>query len=118
MCTFWANSGHSNSSTASTEDKWRDQRGPLKPCAIPYFIFNKSGVVDNKGKGLVGERPWVELKTVARNRSALVGLDRWSPPEQGWMKINVDGGYVEQTGQARVGLVVRSSGARILTIGM
>jgi hypothetical protein len=32
---------------------------------------------------------------------------KWLPPEEGWIKINVDSSFVEQTGQARAGVIIR-----------
>ena len=31
----------------------------------------------------------------------------WRPPEEGWIKINVDGSYVEMTGQASAGVIIQ-----------
>ena len=31
----------------------------------------------------------------------------WRPPEEGWIKINVDGSYVERTGQASAGVIIQ-----------
>jgi ribonuclease HI len=32
-------------------------------------------------------------------------MDRWEPPPEGWLKLNVDGSFVVQTGEAGVGVV-------------
>ncbi|KAF8651412.1 hypothetical protein HU200_052400 [Digitaria exilis] len=29
----------------------------------------------------------------------------WKPPSEGWIKVNVDGSFVEQTGEAGVGVI-------------
>jgi len=34
-------------------------------------------------------------------------LQAWLPPRMGWAKINVDGAFVEQTGEAGVGILAR-----------
>ncbi|RLN24564.1 hypothetical protein C2845_PM07G05880 [Panicum miliaceum] len=31
----------------------------------------------------------------------------WQAPEEGWIKINVDGNYVETTGEASVGVTIQ-----------
>lgn len=33
---------------------------------------------------------------------------QWVAPPDGWMKVNVDGSFVEQSGEAGVGVVVRN----------
>lgn len=33
------------------------------------------------------------------------GDGTWEPPQEGWAKINVDGSYLEQSGDAGVGAV-------------
>lgn len=38
----------------------------------------------------------------------------WRPPEEGWIKINVDGSYVERTGQASAGVIIRDHNAHVL----
>lgn len=36
---------------------------------------------------------------------AATRMDRWEPPPEGWLKLNVDGSFVVQTGEAGVGVV-------------
>ena len=38
----------------------------------------------------------------------------WRPPEEGWIKINVDGSYVERTGQASAGVIIRDHNGHVL----
>ncbi|KAF8641494.1 hypothetical protein HU200_067803 [Digitaria exilis] len=33
------------------------------------------------------------------------GTKGWEPPREGWIKVNVDGSFVEQTGEAGVGVI-------------
>lgn len=47
-------------------------------------------------------------KDAARARSA------WTPPKEGWIKLNVDGSFVAQTGQADVGVVARNSQGKVV----
>lgn len=60
-------------------------------------------VTDIKGKG-----PQMGTKsatTVARSSPS--DLVRWEAPPQGWAKINVDGAFVQQIGEAGTGIVIR-----------
>nr|CAB3480473.1 unnamed protein product [Digitaria exilis] len=50
----------------------------------------------NKGKGVV------------RSQTS------WTPPEEVWTKLNVDGSFVAQTGQAGVGVVARNSQGKVI----
>nr|CAB3477240.1 unnamed protein product [Digitaria exilis] len=36
------------------------------------------------------------------------GTKGWEPPREGWIKVNVDGSFVEQTGEAGVGVIARN----------
>ncbi|KAF8697530.1 hypothetical protein HU200_035862 [Digitaria exilis] len=38
----------------------------------------------------------------------------WTPPEEVWTKLNVDGSFVAQTGQAGVGVVARNSQGKVI----
>ncbi|GJN08410.1 hypothetical protein PR202_ga26323 [Eleusine coracana subsp. coracana] len=58
----------------------------------------------DKGKGKIWE-PGNEAKT--RDREQDKKRARWNPPSTGWVKLNVDGSYVEETGQAGVGIIAR-----------
>jgi hypothetical protein len=38
----------------------------------------------------------------------------WQPPKEGWIKINVDRSYVETTGEASVGVIIRDHKGYVL----
>jgi len=66
----------------------------------------QNNVQDTKGK-----RPTCETSENSTQRSKTVmgktNLHTWLPPRMGWAKINVDGAFVEQTGEAGVGILAR-----------
>jgi len=37
----------------------------------------------------------------------------WEPPQEGWTKVNVDGSYLEQSGEAGVGAVARDANGNV-----
>ncbi|CAN6163831.1 unnamed protein product [Urochloa humidicola] len=37
----------------------------------------------------------------------------WFPPDLGWLKVNVDGSFVEATGQASAGMVIRNAVGKV-----
>ena len=37
----------------------------------------------------------------------------WVPPEEGWLKVNVDGSFVEATGEASAGVVIRNAAGEV-----
>ncbi|RLM75306.1 hypothetical protein C2845_PM15G03980 [Panicum miliaceum] len=41
--------------------------------------------------------------------SKVLGKTAWEPPPTGWIKINVDGVFVSQTGEAGIGVIARDS---------
>ena len=38
----------------------------------------------------------------------------WEPPPAGWIKFNVDGSYVPQSGEAAIGVVARDSRGQVI----
>jgi ribonuclease HI len=65
----------------------------------------KYDVVSSKGK---------EPRSASDNRAVEAVQQSWAPPAQGWIKINVDGSFVEQTGDAGVGLVARDHNGTVI----
>ncbi|GJN23854.1 hypothetical protein PR202_gb11542 [Eleusine coracana subsp. coracana] len=60
--------------------------------------------VIGKGKAAL----WTENTDHSRTRRVETDTDkRWIPPEEGWIKINVDGGYTEQNGRGSIGVIAR-----------
>jgi len=41
----------------------------------------------------------------------------WVPPEEGWLKVNVDGCFVEATGEASAGVVISNASGEVLLSG-
>jgi ribonuclease HI len=42
------------------------------------------------------------------NKGEMRSIEKWKPPPEGWTKINMDGSFVEHTGQAGIGLIARN----------
>ena len=53
--------------------------------------------------------------SVRRIRSGRAGQeDKWEPPPTGWIKLNVDGSFVQQLGGAGVGVIARDNKGHII----
>jgi ribosomal protein L32 len=63
--------------------------------------IRQGGVPDEKGKWLLFPDP---TQSPALNRMT----EAWTPPEEGWIKINVDGVFTLQ-GEASLGVVIRNA---------
>jgi hypothetical protein len=77
----------------------------LNLCDSCIQVKLKSDIVSSKGK---------EPCSAFDNRAAEAVLQSWAPPAQGWIKINVDGSFVEQTGDAGVGLIARDHNGTLI----
>jgi hypothetical protein len=71
----------------------------------------------NISDDMKGKRP---LNIFAGNQKQEVPKEKqtakllWQPPEKRWIKINVDGSYVERTGQASAGVLIRDHNGHVL----
>lgn len=68
----------------------------------PFYEFARDG--DIKGKA---DMNIFAKKVNNETPKKLMPKLMWQPPEDGWIKINVDGSFVEATGQASSGIVIR-----------
>ncbi len=66
------------------------------------FPIQQNDIV-NKGKGIIGVN---NLNVLGKDKSVRVA---WEKPEPGWAKINVDGAFIAESGQARIGVIIRDS---------
>jgi ribonuclease HI len=74
------------------------------------IAIRQGGVVDVKGKRPVGEF------RVSSEAKLMTAAGSWKPPKEGWIKINVDGAYMDNSRDAGIGVVIRdSSGSVLLT---
>ncbi|KAG2587723.1 hypothetical protein PVAP13_5NG166162, partial [Panicum virgatum] len=65
------------------------------------------------GDTIKGKRPILE--TCARPMVKLPAIwEAWSAPDVGWVKINVDGAYMEDSGEAGIGVIIRDSSGQVL----
>ena len=54
---------------------------------------------DEKGKRKV----WTSSQTPCAKPA---GKEHWEAPPNGWTKLNVDGSFIEQTGEAVIGVII------------
>ena len=66
------------------------------------------GMAEDKGKQAVS--PQSLLRVGAGTRA----MKPWKPPEEDWIKVNVDGAFVEQTGKTGVGVAIRDQKGTVL----
>lgn len=63
-----------------------------------------------------GKRPTSDSLCVGKRRVRENKPDRWSAPQEGWVKIYVDGAFDDSSGEGGIGVVIRdSTGAVQLT---
>lgn len=69
-------------------------------------IMSGDGRMSGKGK-----QPWSLPGSLRQSCSGSKSLGKtaWEPPPDGWIKVNVDGSFVPQTGEAGIGVVARDS---------
>jgi hypothetical protein len=60
--------------------------------------------LDPKGKKPLGN---YQTDTSNEANKRKTKSQEWKPPDQGWLKVNVDGSYMKETGHASVGIVIR-----------
>ena len=68
---------------------------------------------DMKGKKSIlseSEQSRVDIE----KRKARQLLERWKPPEQGCVKVNVDGAFNQETGRAGIGIIMRDSTGMVI----
>ena len=63
---------------------------------------------DSKGKG-----PVIDSLTKEGVRKVRV-QERWKPPDEGWIKINVDGAFDNNTCQGGLGIIIRDHLGKVL----
>jgi len=64
-------------------------------------VRQQAPTVDAKGKG----KCWEAIPVPGVNELECAS---WEAPLEGWTKVNVDGSFVEQTGKAGVGVIIRN----------
>uniref|UniRef100_K3YMM7 RNase H type-1 domain-containing protein n=1 Tax=Setaria italica TaxID=4555 RepID=K3YMM7_SETIT len=70
---------------------------------------------DAKMKNILG----LPIKDQARMKYSPISQTpvRWQPPDRGWIKINVNASYIEETGQASAGYLVRNDQGVVIVSG-
>lgn len=65
--------------------------------------------VRHQGNGAVpnGKQPVVESLCAGKLRGEGRLKSCWEPPQQGWLKVNVDGAYCEASGEGGIGVIIR-----------
>ena len=74
-------------------------------------IFVEENLVTSKGKQPCSPS---NPRKQDGSGSKQLGKTAWEPPPAGWTKIDVDGSYVAQTGEASVGVVARDSEGQVV----
>jgi ribonuclease HI len=41
-------------------------------------------------------------------------MRRWTPPQEGWAKLNLDAGFIDETGRASTGVIIRDVHGKVL----
>jgi hypothetical protein len=88
----------------------------LRNYAVSLEIVNqeKQGSPSGKGKEKIEEGHVMLAKPRRRGELPDGGQKSWTPPPAGWAKLNVDAGFVEETGRASAGVVIRDMNGGIL----
>ena len=89
--------------------------GPISIESSVHFLLSYQAtlveVQQNNVQDTKGKRPTCETSENSTQRSKTVmgktNLHTWLPPRMGWAKINIDGAFVEQIGEAGVGILAR-----------
>jgi hypothetical protein len=71
-----------------------------------------AGINDN-GKGKVQEVCGKTKETGRRGQSSIQIL-KWEPPPKGWVKINTDAPYCQESGSASAGIIARDSEGKVI----
>jgi hypothetical protein len=85
--------------------------GNTKIADSVFFLLNYRETLlqvrqQNQPEEAKGKRKvWISCLTPSA-RSAVQAL--WEPLPEGWTKLNVDGSFVDQTGEAGVGVIIRN----------
>ncbi|KAF8691185.1 hypothetical protein HU200_040302 [Digitaria exilis] len=69
----------------------------------------EDGIMEASSKGKGPMHDWQEDRNTKVDHSKRSGQYRWQLPSPGWVKVNVDGSYVAETGTTGVGVVARNS---------
>jgi hypothetical protein len=57
--------------------------------------------------------PYAESLVTEKKRRQDRTPDKWEPPPEGWLMINVDGAFDERTGEGGTGVVIRDHTGKI-----
>lgn len=64
-----------------------------------------------KGKEIIGDS---DQRRESKMQEEQLSRAKWTPPKEGWTKINVDGSYVEQSGEAGIGVIARNCEGKVI----
>jgi hypothetical protein len=53
---------------------------------------------------------------LTKKKKARQLLERWKPPGQGWVKVNVDGDFNQETGRAGITIIMRDSTGMVIFV--
>lgn len=98
-------------------DKWTHEHRWLNESASENFLLRYSetlfsiqqqGQHDKKSKGVLQIMSAMRAPRIPKTKEV------WTPPEEGWIKVNVDGAMSEESGEAGVGVVIRDHRGTVL----
>jgi len=98
-------------------NKWTHEGKWIRTMASAEFLSSYWSslftIRQDVGDTIKGKRPILE--TCARPMVKLPAIrEAWSAPDVGWVKINVDGAYMEDSGEAGIGVIIRDSSGQVL----
>lgn len=70
--------------------------------------------VDLKGKRPLGEVRETRERSARQNAMQSAPMARWKPPAHGWIKLNVEGSFVETSAGSSPGVVIRDHAGKVL----
>nr|XP_023887308.1 uncharacterized protein LOC111999419 [Quercus suber] len=104
---------------------WEERKeGELECLACTaWCIWKNRNAANFEGKCKDARRIVSEATALVEEFSVLVGApkqpapprtDRWTPPSEGWYKVNVDGAVFNELGSCGIGIVIRNNRGEIM----
>jgi hypothetical protein len=84
-----------------------DPGPPLLSDSVFFLLNLRDSCFQVKLKEAAGPQKGKQPCSLSDNRAGATHQQTWEPPPAKWIKINVDGSFVESTGAAGVGVIAR-----------
>jgi hypothetical protein len=85
------------------------QSGPFLLSDSVFFLLNYYASCSQAKLEETVSRKGKEHCSGSDNKGEMRSMAKWKPPLEGWTKINMDGSFVEHTGQAGIGIIAKES---------